>query len=64
MSIFMERFSLGIHIQSGGVERFGPLIIEKTCTMRLSKNLPYKLWREIVVATIYLYNWNSQASKN
>lgn len=30
--------------------------------MRLSANLPHKLWREIVITAIYLYNKMPQAS--
>lgn len=53
-----------IHAQNDGTERFGHLIMEKARAMRLSANLPYRLWHEIVTATIYLYNKIPQSSNN
>ena len=44
------------HVQNGSAERFGYLIMEKAQAMKLSINLPHKLWREIVIAVTYLYN--------
>ena len=52
------------HVQNRGAERFGRLIMEKARGMRLSVNLPQKLWKEIVATAIYLYNQTPQASTN
>ena len=51
-------------MQNRGIERFGRLIIEKARAIKLSANLPHKLWREIVAASTYLYNWTPRASNN
>ena len=52
------------HAQNGGAERFGQLIMEKARAMRLSANLPHKLWREIVSTATYLYNRTPRASND
>ena len=36
--------------------------MEKARAMRLSANLPHKMWREIVTAAIYLYNQTPRLS--
>ena len=51
-----------LHTQNSGAKQFGRLIMEKTQAMRLSANLPHKLWREINSAATYLYNWTLRAS--
>lgn len=50
------------HAQNGRAERFEKLIIEKARAMRLSANLPYKLWREIISSATYLYNRTPRVS--
>lgn len=56
VGILFEPCAPDTHAQNGGTERFGRLIMEKARAMRLSTNLPYKLWKEIVAAITYLYN--------
>ena len=56
--------ALDIHAQNGRPERFSRLIIEKTCAMKLSANLPHRFWREIIFTVIYLYNHILQAFNN
>ena len=43
VGIFYEPCAPDMHAQNGGAKRFGRLIIEKACAMRLLANLPYKL---------------------
>ena len=50
------------HAQNGRAERFGRLIMEKARAMRLSANLPHKLWREIISSATYLYNRTPRVS--
>ena len=64
VGISLEPFALDIYAQNGGVERFGRLIMEKACAMKLSANLSHKLWRKIVATTIYLYNQTPWTSNN
>lgn len=52
------------HSQNRGAERFGRSIMEKARAMRLSANLPYRLWREIVSTATYLYNRTPRASND
>ena len=52
------------HSQNGGAERFGRSIMEMARAMRLSANLPHRLWREIVSTATYLYNRTPRASNN
>ena len=54
--ITFETCAPDTHAQNGTAERFGRLIIEKARAMRLSANLPHKMWKKIVAAAIYLYN--------
>ena len=56
VEISLELCAPDTHAQNGGAERFGRLIVEKTRAMRLSANLPHKLWREIIETAGYLYN--------
>lgn len=62
--ISLEPCAPDIHAQNGGAERFGRLIMEKARAMRLSANLPHKLWREIVSTATYLYNRTPRASND
>ena len=62
--IFFEPYAPDTNAQNGGAKRFGQLIMEKTRVIRLSVNLPHKLWREIVATTTHLYNQIPQASNN
>ena len=54
--ISLELCAPDTHAQNGGAERFGRLIVEKAQAMRLSANLPHKLWREIIGTAGYFYN--------
>ena len=56
VGITLELCAPDTHAQNGGAERFGRLIVEKAQAMRLSANLPHKLWREIIGTASYLYN--------
>ena len=56
VGISLQSFAPDTHAQNGGTERFGRLIMEKTRAIRLSANLPHKLWKKIIVAAIYLCN--------
>lgn len=62
VGILFEPCASDMHAQNGGAEQFDRLIIEKARAMRLSANLPHKLWREIIAVTIYLYNWTPRVS--
>jgi hypothetical protein len=42
--------------QNGAAERLGGVIKNKIRAMRISSNLPAKLWREVTHAAVYLYN--------
>jgi hypothetical protein len=42
--------------QNGAAERLGGVIKNKICAMRISSNLPAKLWQEVTNAVVYLYN--------
>lgn len=64
VEISLELCALDTHVQNSGAERFGQLIIEKAKAMRLSTNLPHKLWCEIVIATTYLYNQTLRVLNN
>ena len=64
MGISFEPCAPDTHAQNGSAERFGRLIMEKARAMRLSTNLPHKLWREIIAAATYLYNRTPRASNN
>ena len=64
MGILFEPCAPDIYAQNGGTERFCWLIIEKAHAMRLSTNLLYTLWKEIIAAATYLYNWTPRASNN
>ena len=64
MGISFEPCAPDTHAQNGGTECFGCLIMEKTQVMRLSINLPHKLWRKIIAAATYLYNWTLCALNN
>ena len=44
------------HESNGGAERAGQEAIVRSIKMRLSANLPEKLWPECVLAAIFLYN--------
>lgn len=61
VGITFEPCAPDTHAQNGGAERFGRLIMEKARAMRLSANLPHKLWREIVATATYLYNRTPRA---
>ncbi len=52
--ISFELYAPDEHAQNGGAERLGRLIMEKARAMRLSANLPLKLWRDIVSTATYL----------
>lgn len=52
------------HAQYDGVKRFERFIMEKPQAMRLSANSAHKLWREIVITAMYLYNCTPQALIN
>ena len=56
VGISLELCAPDTHAQNGGAERFGRLIVEKARAMKLSANLPHKLWREIIGTAGYLYN--------
>lgn len=56
VGILFESCAPDTHAQNGGTERFGRLIMEKARVMKLSINLPHKLWKKIVAAITYLYN--------
>ncbi len=43
VGITFELCALDTHVQNGGAERFGRLIIEKAHAIRLLANLPHKL---------------------
>ncbi len=62
--ISFELFAPDTSAQNGGAEHFGRLIIEKAREMRMSANIPHKLWREIVFTATYLYNRTQQASND
>ena len=64
MDISLELSAPNTYAQNGRAERFGRLIIEKACAMRLFVNQSYKLWREIVAAATYLYNQTPRVSNN
>ena len=64
VGISLELCAPDTHAQNGGAERFGRLIIEKARAMRLSGNLPHKLWREIVGTAGYLYNRTPRQSND
>ncbi len=64
VGISFELCTPDTHVQNRGAERFGRLIMEKAYAIRLFKNLPHKLWREIVAAATYLYNRTLRASNN
>lgn len=42
--------------QNGGAERSGGVVKEKARANRLSANLPWDMWPEVVRATVYLHN--------
>jgi hypothetical protein len=42
--------------QNRAAKRLGGVIKNKICAMRISLNLPVKLWREVTYAAVYLYN--------
>ncbi len=52
--IFIESCAPDTHAQNRGAECFGQLIMEKAQAMRMSANLPHKLWRKIVSTATYL----------
>lgn len=52
VGISFKSYTLDMYTQNDGAERFGQLIIKKACPKRLLINLPHKLWKEIVAATI------------
>ncbi len=54
--ISFESFAPDTHAPNDGAERFGQLIIEKVQAIRLSANLPHKLWKEIVSTASYPFN--------
>ena len=62
--IFFEQCDPDTLAQNGDNERFGRLIMEKARAMRLSANLPHKLWREIESTVTYLYNRIQRASND
>ena len=64
VGISVEPSAPDSYAQNEGAKRFGQVIMEKACAMRLSANLPHKLWREIVATVTYFYNWTSRASNN
>ena len=64
VGITLELCAPDTHAQNGGAERFGRLIMEKARAMRLSANLPHKLWKKIVEAATYLYNRTLRASND
>lgn len=51
-------------MQNNGIECFDLLTIEKVQAIRLSTNLLYKLWKDIIATAIYLYNEIFCASNN
>ena len=59
-----ELFAQDTHAPNGNAERFGQWIMEKIQAMRLSANLPHKLWRKIVSTASYPYNWITRASND
>ena len=64
VGISFELYALNTNAQNGGTKHFGCLIMEKAQAMRLSTNLPHKLWREIIAAATHLYNLTPCASNN
>ena len=64
VGITLELCAPDTHAQNGGAERFGRLIVEKARAMRLSSNLPHKLWREIIGTANYLYNQTPRYSND
>ena len=64
MGISFETCAPDTHAQKGGAKRFGCLIMEKVRAIRLSTNLPHKLWREIIAAATYLYNQTLHTSND
>lgn len=62
VGIAFESCAPDTHAQNGVAERFGRTIMEKARAMRLSANLPHRLWREIMGAATYLYNRTPKAS--
>lgn len=64
ISILFKLYAPDTYIQNNGAKHFSFLIIKKRQAIRLYLNLPYKLWKEIIVAVIYLYNQTFYTSKN
>lgn len=64
MSILLEPYTPDTHMQNGGAEHFGWLIMEKAQIMRLSTNLLHKLQKKMIAATMYLYNQTLYTSNN
>ena len=64
VGISLELSAPDTHAQNGGAERFRRLIVEKARAMRLSANLPHKLWREIIGTAGYLYNQTPRISND
>ena len=64
VGISLELCAPDTHAQNGGAERFGRLIVEKARAMRLSANLPHKLWRDVIETAGYLYNRTPRQSNN
>ena len=62
--ISLELSAPDTHVQNRGAERFRQIIMRKTHAMRLSANLPHKLWREIIAPATYLYNQTRGVSNN
>ncbi len=54
--IDFERCALDTYKQNSIAEAVEKTIIAKAKAMRLLKRLPHILWREIIGATVYLYN--------
>ncbi len=54
--IDFERYAPNIYKQNDIAETVGKTIIAKARVIRLSKRFFHTLWKEIIKATVYLYN--------
>lgn len=64
IGILFKPCALDTYVQSSGIERFGWLIMEKMRAMRFSANLLHKLWKEIIAAATYFYNYTPRTSND
>jgi hypothetical protein len=49
---------------NGVAERMGEVMFHKSRSMRVQAKLPYKLWREVVLAGVYLHNRTPKAKND